>query len=400
MANKPTYEELEQKIKVLEQEALERKKAEAALRELQRYTRGLVEASPDSLVTISSEGKITDVNRATELITGYPGDKLIGTDFSDYFTDPQKARPGYLKVFSEDHVRDYPLEIRHRNGKVTSVLYNASVYHDLKGDVAGVFAAARDITDLKKIEDALRENENRLEELLAEIAAKNAELESFVYSVSHDLKAPIVTIDGFIGALEEDFGDILSEEGKKHIMYISNAAQKMELLINDLIELSRIGRLTEIKREFPFARLVQDALKALQPQAGARGIAVNVQDNLPIVYGRRKRLGQAVDNLLANAVKYIGKDNPNPRIDIGVQEHNGQKAFFVHDNGIGIPEKYFDRIFQTFERLPSAKQLAEGTGIGLRIVKQIIENHGGKIWLTSEPGKGSTFYFTLKDKED
>ncbi|OEU50099.1 MAG: hypothetical protein BA861_07615 [Desulfobacterales bacterium S3730MH5] len=400
MANKPTYEELEQKIKVLEQEALERKKAEAALRELQRYTRGLVEASPDSLVTISSEGKITDVNRATELITGYPGDKLIGTDFSDYFTDPQKARPGYLKVFSEDHVRDYPLEIRHRNGKVTSVLYNASVYHDLKGDVAGVFAAARDITDLKKIEDALRENENRLEELLAEIAAKNAELESFVYSVSHDLKAPIVTIDGFIGALEEDFGDILSEEGKKHIMYISNAAQKMELLINDLIELSRIGRLTEIKREFPFARLVQDALKALQPQAGARGIAVNVQDNLPIVYGRRKRLGQAVDNLLANAVKYIGKDNPNPRIDIGVQEHNGQKAFFVHDNGIGIPEKYFDRIFQTFERLSSAKQLAEGTGIGLRIVKQIIENHGGKIWLTSEPGKGSTFYFTLKDKED
>lgn len=400
MANKPTYEELEQKIKVLEQEALERKKAEAALRELQRYTRGLVEASPDSLVTISSEGKITDVNRATELITGYPGDKLIGTDFSDYFTDPQKARPGYLKVFSEDHVRDYPLEIRHRNGKVTSVLYNASVYHDLQGDVAGVFAAARDITDLKKIEDALRENENRLEELLAEIAAKNAELESFVYSVSHDLKAPIVTIDGFIGALEEDFGDILSEEGKKHIMYISNAAQKMELLINDLIELSRIGRLTEIKREFPFAKLVQDALKALQPQAGARGIAVNVQDNLPIVYGRRKRLGQAVDNLLANAVKYIGKDNPNPRIDVGVQEHNGQKAFFVRDNGIGIPEKYFDRIFQTFERLPSAKQLAEGTGIGLRIVKQIIENHGGKIWLTSEPGKGSTFYFTLKDKED
>ena len=134
----------------------ERKKTEEALKESQRYTRGLIEASLDPLVTISSEGKITDVNPATELVTGYPREKLIGTVFSDYFSDPQKARQGYQQVFEEGNARDYPLEIKHRDGKVTPVLYNASVYYDAKGDVAGVFAAARDITERKKTEELLR----------------------------------------------------------------------------------------------------------------------------------------------------------------------------------------------------------------------------------------------------
>jgi signal transduction histidine kinase len=111
-------------------------------------------------------------------------------------------------------------------------------------------------------------------------------------------------------------------------------------------------------------------------------------------------LGRAVDNLLTNAIKYIGKENPSPRIDVGVEERNSQKVFFVRDNGIGIEKRDFDKIFQVFQRLPSAKkQAGEGTGVGLTIVKRIIEHHGGKIWLISEPGKGSTFYFTLKDKE-
>lgn len=108
-------------------------------------------------------------------------------------------------------------------------------------------------------------------------------------------------------------------------------------------------------------------------------------------------MGQVVDNLLANAVKYIGKDNPSPRIVVGVQEQEGQETFFVRDNGIGIEEKYFDTIFQIFQRLPSAKKLGEGTGIGLTIVKRIVENHRGRVWVTSEPGKGSTFFFTLKE---
>ena len=400
MYKKPTYEELKQRVKELEKEAVSLKKAEVAPKELYRYTRELIEVSLDPLVTISSDGKITDVNHATELVTGYPRDKLIGSRFSGYFTDPQKARQVYLQVLREGHVLDYPLEITHRDGKLTPVLYNASVYRDAKGDVAGVLAAARDVTKLKAAENALRKSEKKLETLLAELAAKNEELDSFVYRVSHDLKSPIVTIDGFVGALREDFGDVLPEGGEKYLRYISDAARKMELLIKDLLNLSRIGRMTERKTEFFFDKLVEDVLKALQPQIKARGIVVNIQEDLPVIYCERRRLGRVVDNLLTNAIKYIGKENPSPCIDVGVEEQNSQKVFFVRDNGIGIEQKDFDNIFKVFQRLPSAKkQVGEGTGVGLTIVKRIIEHHGGKIWLISEPGKGSIFYFTLREKE-
>jgi signal transduction histidine kinase len=267
------------------------------------------------------------------------------------------------------------------------------------------YKAARDqaiheVGERKRAEETLRENEKKLEALLAELAAKNVELESFVYTVSHDLKTPIVTIDGFVGALREDLGKGLSEQSEKYLKYMSDAARKMELLINDLLDLSRIGRLSEMKREFPFAELVRDAIETLEVQIKARGIVVNVQEDLPVIYGERKRLGQVADNLLANAVKYIGKDNPSPRIDVGAEELAGQNVFFIRDNGIGIEKRYFDKLFEIFQRLPSAKRIeGEGTGIGMTIVKRIIEHHGGRIWLTSEPGKGTTFFFTVKEKE-
>jgi len=251
----------------------------------------------------------------------------------------------------------------------------------------------------KKGEEALRENGKNLDVLLAELAAKNAEIESFVYMVFHDLKTPIVTIEGFVGVLYEDFGRILPEDGKKCLGHISEATRKMELLISDLLKLSRIERVRGKKGELPLAKLVKSALKSVQLQVKTREIAVNVQENLPVVYGLKKRLTQVIENLLTNAVKYIGEDNHNPRIDIGVQEQDGRKVFFVRDNGIGIEEKQFDKIFEIFQRLPSAKRIAEGTGIGLTIVKRTIENHGGKIWLMSRTGKGSTFYFTLEGKE-
>lgn len=258
--------------------------------------------------------------------------------------------------------------------------------------------ALREISERKRVEETLRENEKKLEALLSELAAKNAEMESFVYTVSHDLKTPIVTIDGFVGALQEDFESLLPGEGRKYLKYMSDAAQKTESLINDLLNLSRIGRMTEQETEFPFADLVEEALDVLRPQIEARGIEIHVQENLPLIRGERKRLGQAMDNLMNNAVKYIGKDNPSPRIEVGIEERDAQRIFFVRDNGIGIEKRYFDKIFQIFERLPAARQAGEGTGMGLSIVKRIIEHHGGNIWLTSEPGKGTTFFFTLNQR--
>jgi signal transduction histidine kinase len=259
--------------------------------------------------------------------------------------------------------------------------------------------AFQEIKERKRTEKALIENEKKLEATLAELADKNTELETFVYTVSHDLKTPIVTIEGFIGALREDFGNLIDENAEKYLNYMSDASRRMEILINDLLYLSRIGRLPERKIEFSFDDLMKKVLTTLQPYIDESGVILKVEKDLPLIYGEMERLSQVMENLLSNAVKYIGKENPAPRIDVGAIEQGGQKVFFVRDNGIGIEKNYYQKIFEIFQRLPAGKKIGEGTGVGLTIVKRIIEHHGGKIWLESELGKGTTFFFTLKDKE-
>lgn len=260
-------------------------------------------------------------------------------------------------------------------------------------------SALHEVNQRKQAEQALLENKKKLEALLKEVAAKNAELETFAYTVSHDLKTPVVTIEGFIGALKEDFKDLISEDAATYINYMSDAARKMGLLIDDLLELSRIGRVIVKKKEFPFAGVVEDVLKVFESKIREKEIEMKIQQDLPIIYGERRRLQQLMENLLSNAIKYIGNDNPSPYIEVGFQKKAEERIFLVRDNGIGIEKKYFDKIFEIFQRLPSSKDLGEGTGIGLTIVKRIVEHHGGKIWVESEPGKGTTFFFTLKDKE-
>ena len=259
--------------------------------------------------------------------------------------------------------------------------------------------ALQEVSERKRTEAALKENEKKLEVALNELAEKNTELETFVYTVSHDLKTPIVTIEGFIGALQEDFGDRIDENAERYLNYMSDASRDMELLINDLLYLSRIGRLPERKTEFPFDEIMVKVLKALQHRIDESGVTLNVEKGLPLVYGEVERLAQVMENLLSNAVKYIGKENPSPRIDVGAMDQNGRKVFFVRDNGIGIEKKYHKKIFEIFQRLPAAKKMAEGTGVGMTIVKRIVEHHGGELWLESEPGRGTSFFFTLKGKE-
>lgn len=258
--------------------------------------------------------------------------------------------------------------------------------------------ALHEVGERQAAESALREKEQKLEALIAELAAKNEELEVFLFTVSHDLKTPVVTIEGFVGAFREDFGDKISADGEEYLTYISDAAQKIALLINDLLELSRIGRVREEKTAFPFAELIELSLYSLQHQIRQRGIKVTVDKNLPLVHGEKKGLLHVVENLLSNAVKYIGKDNPCPCIDVGVMEREGRQVFFVRDNGVGIDAKYFEKIFGVFQRLPGAESTGSGTGVGLTIVKRVVEHHGGSVWLESEPGKGTIFYFTLNDR--
>ena len=243
-----------------------------------------------------------------------------------------------------------------------------------------------------KLNDALEDELEQRQTFIDELEAKNAELERFTYTVSHDLKSPLVTITGFLGYLEKDALSGNKEKIKGSVNRISRAAEKMQELLNDLLELSRIGRLMNPPENMSFEEIVNEAVEQVQGQLDEKNVLLKIQNNLPGIHGDRARLVEVMQNLIDNAAKY---SNPNsqPIIEIGTKEDEHHNImYFVRDNGIGIDPQFHERIFGLFNKL---NPHSEGTGIGLSLIKRIIEVHNGKIWVESEMGKGSTFYFTL-----
>ncbi|MBN1584213.1 MAG: substrate-binding domain-containing protein [Anaerolineae bacterium] len=228
--------------------------------------------------------------------------------------------------------------------------------------------------------------------LIAELEVKNAELERFTYTVSHDLKSPLITIRGFLGFLEQDLAQGHAERLKDDTAHITRATDRMQQLLDDLLELSRIGRLSNPPETLSTAVLAREASEQISSQLDARGIQVSIASDLPTVTGDRTRLRELFENLIGNAAKFMG-DQPQPKIEIGMRQSDSEPVFYVRDNGIGIEPQYHDKIFGLFEKLDPT---SEGTGIGLAIVKRIVETHGGQIWVESEGlGYGSTLCFTL-----
>jgi PAS domain S-box-containing protein len=243
-----------------------------------------------------------------------------------------------------------------------------------------------------RLNNALQNELLQRQTFINELESKNAELERFTYTVSHDLKSPLVTITGFLGYLEKDALSGDQQKIRGTIQRITLAARQMQSLLNDLLELSRIGRIMNLPETLPFEEVVKEAVERVRGQLEAKHAQIKIQNDLPMVYGDRVRLVEVMQNLIDNSAKY---SNPasTPCIEIGAQEETqGQTIFFVQDNGIGIDPQFHERIFGLFNKLDTK---AEGTGIGLTLVKRIIEVHGGKIWVESELGKGATFYFTL-----
>ncbi len=365
-----------------------RRQAEDAVRRANAYNRSLLEASLDPLVTIGPDGKLTDVNAAAEVATGFPRAELAGTDFSDYFTEPEKARAGYQQVFREGLVRDYPLELRHRDGRVLSVLYNASVYQDERGQVVGVFAAARDITERKRAEEEIRH-------YAEDLKRSNQELEHFAYVASHDLQEPLRTVSSYSQLLARRYRNRLDADADDFIAFIVDGAGRMQTLINDLLTFSRIGT-----RGRPFAPVDGASLVASArgnvDAAIVESAAVITHDPLPTLVGDRTQLTQLFQNLFSNAIKFR-RPGQAPRIHVSAARCDGAWKLSVRDNGIGIEPQFFERIFIIFQRLHGREEYP-GTGIGLAVCKKIVERHGGRIWVESDPGTGSTFHFTLPDE--
>jgi len=342
-----------------------------------QYARSLIEASLDPLVTISAEGKITDVNNASISITGVPREELIGTDFSHYFTEPEKAQEGYRLVFEKGFVADYPLTIKHKNGKLTDVLYNASVYKDDKGNVLGVFAAARDVTQSKNTEEQLRE--------------VNKELEGFSYSVSHDLRAPLRAINGYSKILQEDYATKMDVDGISSLNAILNNSKKMGELIDGLLAFSRLGKKEITISEIDMNNLVTSVREEVM-YGNSTEIEFKIDDLIP-AKGQQILIKQIWVNLISNAIKY-SKHNPNIIIQIGSYYKDNLVVYYVKDNGAGFDMQYYDKLFGVFQRLHSQQEF-EGTGIGLAIVQKIITRHKGTVWAESKVNEGSCFYFSL-----
>jgi PAS domain S-box-containing protein len=385
---------------IVYRDMLQRHRADALLRQAGAYNRSLLEASLDPLVTIAADGKITDVNNATEKVTGFSRQELVDTDFSNYFTDPERARAGYQQVFREGSVQDYELEVRCRDGQTTPVMYNATLYRDDKGDVVGVFAAARDISERKRAEAEIRklneDLERRVRERTAELEAANRELEAFAYSVSHDLRSPLRHVDGFSKLLLEEYSAVLPEEAQSFLSRIREGTRRMGVMVDDLLNLTRLGRQELSTQLTGLSSLVEEVIRNLQPEMAGREIQWRIE-KLPFVECDPALVKQVFANLLSNALKFT---RPRERavIDVGVTQRDSQPVIFVRDNGVGFSMKYVDKLFGLFQRLHRPEDF-EGTGIGLATVQRIVQRHGGRVWADGELNKGATFYFTLGSTE-
>ncbi|MBI5459879.1 PAS domain S-box protein [Methanobacterium sp.] len=361
------------------------------------YNRNLIETSLDPLVTIGPDGTITDVNLATEKVTGYMREELVGTDFAYYFTNPQDAKEGYQHVFKEGTVKDYPLEIKNKDGNLTPVLYNASVYTDEFGEVIGVFAAARDITERKKAEKNLKEYWESLEEQVKqrteELAKSNADLKQFAYVASHDLREPLRMITTFLQLLERRYKSQLDDDAREFIDFAVDGAKRLDKMIIDLLEYSRIANKEMMFSEVDFEEVMDQVNLNLNVIIYENNAEIT-HDYLPKnVMADENQMIILFQNLIGNAIKY--RSNEKPKIHISAQKERNFFIFKVKDNGIGMDSKYLERIFTIFQRLHTHNEY-EGSGIGLSIAQRIVHQHGGEIWVESEPGKGSTFFFTIK----
>ena len=359
--------------------------AEEAMRASEERFSRIFHASPDAIILSSfPEGRIFDVNGGFTETTGYSAEEAEGRTSRELelWSEPEgRHRLGEM-LNATGKARNIESEFRNKRGEVHTCLVSAEIF-ELDGRPT-VLTVLRDVSERKRAEQ-------EREELIAELETKNAELERFAYTVSHDLKSPLVTIRGFLGLLERDAAAGDAERMRRDAGKIRAATEVMGQLLDELLELSRIGRQINPPQEVALAELAREAVDLVADSLTERGVEVHISSALPVVVGDRARLLEVFENLLENAVKYMG-DQPAPRIE--VSPRNGDPTVCcVRDNGVGIDPRYHEKVFGLFERLSTEQ---DGTGVGLALVKRIVEVHGGRIWVESEGrDRGCTFCFTV-----
>jgi PAS domain S-box-containing protein len=389
------------------QDITARKQAESAqiifdqnLRDQQFYTRSLIESNIDAILTTDPYGIITDVNKETELLTGCTRDELIGSPFKNYFTDMERAEAGINLVLSEMKVTDYEITVRSRDGKETVVSCNATTIYDRNRKLQGVFAAARDITERKYMDQVLQGKNVELEISQSEAEKANLAKSDFLSNMSHEIRTPMNAIIGMSYlALKTE----LTTRQRGYIKKIKSSGQHLLGIINDILDLSKIeaGKLTVEYTEFELEKVIENVSILIAEKSAAKGLELifDIDKRVPRnLIGDSLRLGQIFINYSNNAVKFTEQGEIN--ITVRVQEQTSKDVLLhcaVRDTGIGLTEEQMGRLFQNFSQADSSiTRKFGGSGLGLVISKKLAELMGGEVGVKSEPGKGSTFWFTAR----
>src|SRR5438132_1596167 len=367
----------------------DQKQLDQRLRDQQFYTRSLIESNIDAIMTTNPSGIITDVNKQMETLTGCTRDELIGAPFKNYFTDPDRAETAIKLVLSEKKVNNYELTARARDGKETVVSYNATTFYDRDRKLQGVFAAARDVTERKRLDHELESAKSTAEKA-------NLAKSDFLSSMSHELRTPLNASLGFAQLMDSDSNPPTTFQ-KESIEQILQAGWYLLELINEILDLALIesGKLSMSGEPLSFAEVMLECQTMIEPQAQKRGIVLKFPrfENPCFVRGDRTRIKQIMVNLLSNAIKY-NREGGTVEVTFATMSPERVRVS-VRDTGAGLSPEQLGQLFQPFNRLGQESGITEGTGIGLVVTKRLIELMGGEIGVESAIGTGSVFWIEM-----